>query len=97
MSVYGVIAGSGGAGSDARGSLFEPEEVGAQGGSGGGKGGSTIRLQVGSVLYMDGTLDTNGANTSDHAGGGSGGSVWITVGKFRHFSSSDTGFLMVLI
>ena len=34
-----IFTGSGGAGSDARGSLFEPEELGAQGGANGGHAG----------------------------------------------------------
>ena len=82
-----LFTGSGGAGSDARGSLFEPEELGAQGGANGGHagglGGSFIKVTIGSVFYMDGTLNADGGAGSNHAGGGSGGSIWINVDDMR--------------
>lgn len=79
--------GSGGSGSEARGSLFEPEELGAQGGSHGGQagglGGSAVKITIGNVFYMDGTLNADGGDGSNHAGGGSGGSIWINAGNER--------------
>ena len=76
--------GSGGDGSEARGSLFEPEDLGAQGGAHGGQaggmGGNKIKITIGNVFYMDGTLNADGGAGSNLAGGGSGGSIWINAG-----------------
>src|SRR5713101_97839 len=49
-------------------------------GTGGSEGGGSIRLQVGGALTIDGRLSANGHDgLQDDAGGGSGGSVWITA------------------
>lgn len=65
------------------GSLYEPHESGSQGGGAqGGLGGGVMRVTVGSILQLDGSmLVDGGSGTGNDGGGGSGGSVWITVGK----------------
>ena len=69
------------------GSLFTPDHYGTAGCRGnidGGKGGGLIFMEIGDDLYVDGTIDSKGqdAGSGANAGGGSGGSVWITCGRF---------------
>ena len=70
------------------GSLTEPADIGSGGGKGtygaGGAGGGAIKLDVGGVVQVNGTITANGnkgvgSNYTD-GGGGSGGSVWLTGG-----------------
>jgi hypothetical protein len=69
------------------GSLEQPVSLGSGGGTGrggpGGIGGGSIQLVVGGTMRVDGTVSANGASAvSDDAGGGSGGSIWITAHSF---------------
>ncbi|MBK8231180.1 MAG: hypothetical protein IPK72_11445 [Candidatus Eisenbacteria bacterium] len=70
------------------GSVTEPVTLGSGGGrdvnSGydGGKGGGAIRLIVGGELRVDGGLRSDGVDCSGlDAGGGAGGSIWVTAGS----------------
>ena len=74
----------------AYGSLTEPTEFGSGGGGTvGGSGGGAIRLVVGGILQLDGTIAANGDNgrgnysRKEAGAGGSGGSVWITAGTLN--------------
>ena len=67
------------------GSMLEPTLLGSQGGSANGgpgtAGGGAIRLTVEGTLTVEGSLNANGASAPpDNAGGGAGGSIWLTVG-----------------
>jgi len=69
------------------GSMQEPVDRGSGGGlgygaaTGGSEGGGAIRLTVGGTLTLNGSFSAEGkAGLQDNAGGGSGGSVWLTVG-----------------
>ena len=64
------------------GSLTAPMALGSGGGTGGGGvGGGAIRLVVLGQLLVDGDLAANAAVlTGQNAGGGSGGSLWVTAG-----------------
>ncbi len=85
---WGGIAADGGVGGFHHGSVLEPASWGSQGGdSNGGQGaagGGAIRLVVGGRLTVekDGRLSANGsaAGPVNNAGGGAGGSLWLTVG-----------------
>lgn len=81
-------ASNGQAGGSTYGSLYEPVDMGSQGGAtssgaAGPRGGGVIRLKVGSVLQLDGTLDATGLSGTSGAGGGSGGSIWVTTGEMN--------------
>jgi hypothetical protein len=68
------------------GSSTQPLEMGSGGGRGyfsrGGFGGGAIRLSVGGILYLDGTISANGGPGLDYifGGGGSGGGIFLTAG-----------------
>jgi hypothetical protein len=67
------------------GSMLEPTLLGSQGGPANGgpgtAGGGAVRLTVDGILTVEGSLNANGASAPpDNAGGGSGGSLWLTVG-----------------
>ncbi|MCX6926728.1 MAG: hypothetical protein NT154_26520 [Verrucomicrobia bacterium] len=69
------------------GSAQQPVDRGSGGGfgygtaKGGSEGGGAIRLTVGGILTLNGSLSAEGkAGLKDDAGGGSGGSIWLTVG-----------------
>ena len=79
--------GLGGAGGGTYGSELEPSEAGSPGGrdlalaGAGGLGGGAVRLVVSGTLTVDGRISADGAvGDNAHAGGGSGGSVWVTTG-----------------
>ena len=79
---------SGGEGGTTYGSIVAPTELGSGGGnrtwSGGalgGAGGGAIRLTVAGALVVDGSVAADGPPRTNGAGGGSGGSVWITCGS----------------
>lgn len=77
---------SGEAGGPTYGSLYEPVHMGSRGGPDsvgavGPRGGGISRIKVGGILLLDGTLDATGLSGSNGAGGGSGGSIWVTTGE----------------
>ena len=77
---YGSVPGGG-----VYGSATQPTDLGSGGGSGylgsspGGAGGGAIRLIINGTLHLNGAIDANGNDGGNRAGGGSGGSVWITA------------------
>jgi len=71
------------------GSFAQPADRGSGGGFGSGpiydgsQGGGAIRLNVGGTLTVNGRLSANGSDgLQDSAGGGSGGSIWVTTRAF---------------
>jgi hypothetical protein len=81
---WGGSSATGAAGGWAYDSILEPVRLGSQGGpsdSGPGTaGGGAIRLIVGGQLAVLGQLSADGAGSPvNNAGGGAGGSVWITA------------------
>lgn len=68
------------------GDAYAPSLPGSAGGAGpglttAGAGGGRVRLLVGGTLNLQGRISANGRPaTGDESGGGSGGSVWVTVG-----------------
>ncbi len=85
--------GAGGAGSRSAGTSYgsssAPIDLGSGGGWGvgpgthtcnGGSGGGAIKISTDGTLTVNGTLSANGINTTcEHAGGGSGGSIYLIV------------------
>src|SRR6185369_16515719 len=73
------------------GSATEPVDRGSGGGfglgptyAGGSIGGGAIRLNIGGILTVDGSMSANGNPAfQDGAGGGSGGSIWVTARTVR--------------
>ncbi|HWD19456.1 MAG TPA: carboxypeptidase-like regulatory domain-containing protein [Verrucomicrobiae bacterium] len=86
---YGGIGGAthgGVAGGTNYGSATQPADFGSGGGAGSGgaaggsEGGGAIRLMVGGTLDLEGSLTAEGgAALQDNAGGGSGGSLWLSA------------------
>jgi hypothetical protein len=79
--------GSGGIGNDGGSIQFTPTSLGRNGGgtnttagSGGGLGGGAIRLNISDNLIVNGRISSSGLD-SVPAGGGSGGSIWITTSE----------------
>jgi hypothetical protein len=76
---------NGGPGGITYGFSAEPATLGSGGGPGylshGGSGGGTVRLTVGGLLQLNGTLTANGGPGLDNSygGGGSGGSLYVTA------------------
>ncbi len=78
-----------GLGGSSYGSIVEPVDLGSgggfgwQGGIAGEPGGGAIRLTVGGTLLVEGSLTANGEAhpTEWGPGAGSGGSIYLTVGK----------------
>jgi len=84
----GGAAASGAAGGNAYGSASQPVQRGSGGGTGSGtaiggsEGGGAIRLTVAGQLTVDGLLSAKGGDgLQDNSGGGSGGSIWLTIRK----------------
>lgn len=79
MSVYGALGGI------TYGSSNQPTDFGSAGGmspplAGFSQGGGAIRLLVDGTLTVNGDISANGDDAlTDGAGGGSGGSIWITA------------------
>lgn len=76
---------TGAGGGLAYGSIATPTNYGSLGGGGfegpGGAGGGAIRLRVGERLTVNGSVTANGQRgLANNSGGGSGGSIWLTVG-----------------
>lgn len=81
---WGANGGSGGAGGLHYGSVLQPVLMGSQGGNADGgpgtAGGGAIRLDVAGTVTVNGRLSADGAGAPpNNAGGGSGGSIWITA------------------
>ena len=86
---YGGYGGDGrdGTGGSSYGSITEPTDLGS-GGSGysgggntGGEGGGAVRLTVGGILTLNGSLTADGhVGSTTTGGGGSGGSIYLSVG-----------------
>ncbi|HCM39935.1 MAG TPA: hypothetical protein DIS93_08195 [Bdellovibrionales bacterium] len=90
---YGGIGGSGNGGTGGisylePGTLTQPIALGSGGGAGSGgsgaAGGGAIKVVASGTITIDGTIDTNGADSASSGGGGtggggSGGSIWITA------------------
>jgi len=103
---YGGVGGwgVGTPGGVAYGSPTEPVDLGSGGGASaydgtGGAGGGAIRLIVGNTLTLDGTITANAYNGwGERAGGGSGGSIWVTtdhlsgVGSFHANGGAGTQY-----
>ena len=68
-------------------SIGSPSTVGSRGGNGfnqgaGGNGGGDLRISINGILQLDGKISADGtAGPSFNSGGGSGGSVNLSVGK----------------
>lgn len=103
-SAYGTGGGHGGRGGASYlrgggvcGNLRQPELPGSGGTpyswltKPGGSGGGVVRIQAGGTADIRGTIAANGATMSG-AGGGAGGSIYITA---AHFSGSTDGLLSV--
>ncbi|MDE3067932.1 MAG: carboxypeptidase regulatory-like domain-containing protein [Verrucomicrobiota bacterium] len=77
------------------GSPGEPVDFGSPGGmspvlAGFSQGGGAIRLQVAGALTLNGAISANGNDgVIEGAGGGAGGSIWITAQKFSGRGSID--------
>lgn len=73
------------AGGSANGSLEEPVNLGSGGGAGyhsrGGFGGGALRLSIGGLLQLNGSLTAHGGPGLDYnyGGGGAGGSIYVTA------------------
>jgi hypothetical protein len=85
----GGNGGSGGRGAGAPGGFFSgvsstPTSLGTRGGSYiglGPNGGGALHLTVNGLLTINGSITANGLNiSSNNAGGGAGGSLWLTLG-----------------
>lgn len=86
----GGLGGANSAGGIPYGSYYNPITGPLEMGSGGGNlssatnesyGGGALRLNVGGLLKLDGTISANGLpGLTGGGGGGAGGSVWLTVG-----------------
>ncbi|PIK55149.1 hypothetical protein BSL78_07879 [Apostichopus japonicus] len=63
------------------GSYVQPAHPGSGGaGNYGGAGGSTMRIEVGQELHLDGNILNDGTDaTGGNSGGGSGGSIWVST------------------
>lgn len=97
-------AGAGGAGGGIYGDGLQPLDLGSGGGrgdegAGTGHGGGAIRLVVEDTLALDGVVSADGGNGSlNDVGGGSGGSIWATVGilsgsgKFHAIGGNGTTY-----
>jgi hypothetical protein len=72
--------------------LANPNQAGSRGGGtaeSGYNGGGALRMTVGGPLQLDGRISANAAGqATNNAGGGSGGSIWLTLNQF-----SGTGTL----
>lgn len=103
ISLIGSGGGYGGAGGNSAngapgggtyGSASQPTDFGSGGGkgantgTGGSEGGGALRLSVGGTLNLNGTLSADGDyGWQDDSGGGSGGSLWITVTTLTGFGT----------
>lgn len=85
--------GNGGSGANqprvgtAYGHVYEPSHFGCSGGGdGGGRGGGIVNITVMDTLKIDGSISADGENARKlHAGGGSGGSIWIKTNVIQGY------------
>lgn len=85
--------GNGGSGTNqarvgiAYGHVYEPAHYGCRGGGdGGGLGGGVIKITVQGTLNIDGLIRADGESGRKlHAGGGSGGSIWIKTNVIKGY------------
>lgn len=80
----GGLSSSNGAGGLGYSTSFADTNLGSGGGTGaggiGGAGGGRIQLSAGSECILNGLISADGQNaTNNRAGGGSGGSIWISA------------------
>jgi hypothetical protein len=89
---HGGSGGQGGSGSGVAGGtpydvIQQPVMLGSGGGVGqggvGAAGGGGINLVIGGTMRVDGAVTAHGADAlNDRAGGGAGGSIWLTAQSF---------------
>jgi len=93
LNAYGAGGGYGGKGGNGRaglvggspyGSIVQPVNIGSSGGAAtatSGSGGGAVKIIVGGLFNINGTISANGTNglTNDRSGGGSGGGIWINA------------------
>ncbi|HEX5221985.1 MAG TPA: hypothetical protein VFZ59_20650, partial [Verrucomicrobiae bacterium] len=89
---FGGVSSTNAAGGSPSGSPFAPGRLGGCGGGGvgglGAAGGGRVLLMVGSNVVLNGTLTVNGWNaTNSRAGGGAGGSIWLTAQTLSGFGT----------
>lgn len=83
--------GGGSTGGNTYGSVTIPVDLGSAGGSAtcfataGSAGGGAIKLSTNGTININGSITANGSSdlTGDRAGGGAGGSVYLTVGQLQ--------------
>jgi len=92
---YGGGGGHGGVGGDGvfpggAGGIYDSTNAPMLPGSGGGgncltggNGGGAVRIAASGTVTVDGTIDTSGAHSLSHGGGGSGGAVFISCASFQ--------------
>ena len=83
----GISGANSAAGGNYFGSILSPTSLGSGGRSAGvyagGPGGGAVRLIVNGNLQLDGKISADAAASNGNlAGGGAGGSVWLTAGTF---------------
>ena len=81
---YGGYGNGSSGGGSIYGSVYEPDALGSGSGTqyGGSKGGGAIKLVVSGTTTVNGTISSNGGQTSgDCNTGGSGGSIWIDTNE----------------
>jgi len=71
------------------GSVKEPTEFGSRGGSSGGLGGGILKIDVSSLLRVDGRVGASGGSGGGASGGGSGGSVVIDAYRIEGSGSVE--------
>jgi len=85
----GGTGNTGAAGGNTYGDFAQPITMGSGGGTDtcggpmGGAGGGVLRLTIGGVLAVEGTISADGASPGGEAGGGAGGSVWIECAELN--------------
>lgn len=91
--------GAGALGGNASDSASNPTLPGGAGGAPSlTRGGGALRMNIAETLFLDGRISANGANSSsNNAGGGAGGSIWITArnlsGKGAVIANGGAGHL----
>jgi hypothetical protein len=66
--------------------VYQPDKAGSKGAAGNSDvalGGGVGYIVVGDLFLLDGSILADGASGVDYGGGGSGGSLWLIVGKLH--------------